>query len=90
MKMFDETQKEILKSIIKDEWRSSESLNEWKTLLAKTAEDTFAKDQRINIRVSKNDLDGIKIIALEEGIPYQTLISSIIHKYIKNYNRQSI
>jgi len=87
MKMFDEEQKDIVKSVIYDEWISVGSLDEWKTLLAQTVENTYVKDQRINIRISENDLDGIKIIALEEGIPYQTLIASIIHKYVKNYNR---
>jgi predicted DNA binding CopG/RHH family protein len=40
------------------------------------------KDQRMNIRIGKRDLEGIKAKALEEGIPYQTLVASIIHKYV--------
>ena len=36
----------------------------------------------MNIRISKNDLDGIKLKAMEEGLPYQTLVASIIHKYV--------
>ncbi len=43
------------------------------------------KDKRINIRISSKDLDQVQIIALQEGIPYQTLISSIIHKYVSGY-----
>jgi predicted DNA binding CopG/RHH family protein len=43
---------------------------------------TFKKDKRINIRISNRDLVAIQSKASEEGIPYQTLVSSIIHKYI--------
>jgi predicted DNA binding CopG/RHH family protein len=43
---------------------------------------TFKKDKRINIRISNRDLAAIQSKASEEGIPYQTLVSSIIHKYI--------
>lgn len=43
---------------------------------------TFKKDQRINIRISSRDLQAIKKRALAEGIPYQTLIASVLHKYI--------
>ncbi|WGK68692.1 CopG family antitoxin [Candidatus Haliotispira prima] len=40
------------------------------------------KTERINIRLSKEDLEGIKHKAQEQGLPYQTLISSIIHQYV--------
>lgn len=43
---------------------------------------TFKKDKRINIRISNRDLVAIQSRASEEGIPYQTYVSSIIHKYI--------
>jgi len=43
---------------------------------------TFLKNKRINIRISQKDLELIQRKALEEGIPYQTLIASLIHKYI--------
>ncbi|MCL0080791.1 hypothetical protein M1N64_00930 [Peptococcaceae bacterium] len=45
---------------------------------------TFRKDKRINIRLSQKKLESIQRKALEEGIPYQTLISSLIHKYVNN------
>jgi len=47
----------------------------------KIARATLRKDRRINIRVPAKDLEEIQKRALEEGIPYQTLISSILHKY---------
>ena len=43
---------------------------------------TSKKDKRINIRISNRDLTAIQSRASEEGIPYQTFVSSIIHKYI--------
>ena len=46
------------------------------------AEATFKKDKRINIRLSNRDLAALQRRALEEGIPYQTLVSSILHKYV--------
>ena len=53
-----------------------------KNELEAIASNTFKKDKRINIRISNRDLTAIQSRALEEGIPYQTLVSSIIHKYI--------
>jgi predicted DNA binding CopG/RHH family protein len=47
-----------------------------------TAANTFRKDKRINIRISNRDLIAVQSRASEEGIPYQTLVSSIIHKYV--------
>ena len=46
------------------------------------AANTFRKDKRINIRISNRDLIAVQSRASEEGIPYQTLVSSIIHKYV--------
>ena len=50
--------------------------------LVAIASNTFKKDKRINIRISNRDLTAIQSRATEEGIPYQTFVSSIIHKYI--------
>lgn len=47
----------------------------------KVAESTFKKDARINIRIASRDLRALQKRALAEGIPYQTLIASILHKY---------
>jgi predicted DNA binding CopG/RHH family protein len=55
---------------------------ERKKLIQSIAENSFKKDKRINIRLSGRDLSAIQKRALEEGIPYQTLVSSILHKYI--------
>jgi len=82
VKFIDNEEKKLIESLEKDGWKSAKNLEEWKAVLSKTASETLAKDQRMNIRVSKNDLDGIKLRAVEEGLPYQTLVASIIHKYI--------
>ncbi|EAQ76441.1 MULTISPECIES: hypothetical protein [unclassified Synechococcus] len=50
--------------------------------LQEAAKATGLKDQRINIRLSSADLQAIRTRALQEGIPYQTLISSVLHKYV--------
>jgi predicted DNA binding CopG/RHH family protein len=55
---------------------------ERKVFIAKSATATFKRDKRINIRISSRDLSAMQRRALEEGIPYQDLVSSVIHKYI--------
>ncbi len=52
--------------------------------LQKAAENTFKKDARINIRIASRDLRALQKRALAEGIPYQTLIASILHKYTES------
>ncbi len=51
--------------------------------LRQSAKSTGQKAQRINIRLSSGDLQAIRTRALQEGIPYQTLISSVLHKYVR-------
>ncbi|WP_022962861.1 CopG family antitoxin [Halopseudomonas pelagia] len=50
--------------------------------VAKAAEEAFKKDKRINIRISSRDLEALQRRALEEGLPYQSLVSSVLHKYV--------
>jgi predicted DNA binding CopG/RHH family protein len=72
----------LLESIEKGEWKSAKNKTALIKELKETAVNTMLKDQRMNIRIGKRDLEGIKAKALEEGIPYQTLVASIIHKYV--------
>ena len=58
------------------------SILETKSKYSKYAANTLKKDKRINIRMTERDLESIQRKALEEGIPYQTLISSLLHKYV--------
>lgn len=50
--------------------------------LAASAEATVKKDKRINIRISGRDLEALQRRAMEEGLPYQTLVASVLHKYV--------
>lgn len=78
----DNYEKEILKSVDNGEWKSVDHLEEEKERFSQIARDTFNKNKRINIRLTEKDFKGIKVKSIEEGIPYQTLIASIVHKYI--------
>ena len=72
----DKYEKDILESYENDEWiEVSDMKNEIKKH-AGYAKSTIRKDKRVNIRMSQRDLESIQRKALEEGIPYQTLISS--------------
>ena len=61
--------------------RSTRTRKRWRVDRA-YAEKTLNKNKRVNIRLSEKDLEEIKIRALEEGIPYQTLMGSVLHKYL--------
>lgn len=74
-------EKELLEGFESGEFKSKLTKNR-KSFLKSVAEETFKKDKRINIRISSRDLESIQRRALEEGIPYQTLVSSILHKYV--------
>jgi len=74
--------KEFIDSIEKGEWTSVKDFSEMKKQLMKAASETALKDYRINVRISKRDVEALKTKALEEGIPYQTLVTSILHKYV--------
>lgn len=77
----DKEEKEILNAIENDQWELVKPKRVELDHYAEIARNTFRKDQRMNIRISKADLVRIKAKAAEEGIPYQTLVASIIHKY---------
>ncbi len=82
MKKLDTFEQEVLDAYEKGEFKSS---NPSKTELAKfkaAATATFLKDKRVNIRLSTPDLMDIQTRALEEGMPYQTLIASVLHKFV--------
>jgi len=78
---FDLEEEEILGAFERGEF-TSDLTPERRAYLALLAEENVKKDKRINIRISSRDLSAIQRRALEEGIPYQTLVASILHKYI--------
>jgi predicted DNA binding CopG/RHH family protein len=82
MKNLDQEEKELLESYDKEEWQSVSDLKSESERYRKYACATFKKDKRVNIRMSQKDLIAVQKRALDEGIPYQTLLSSVIHKYV--------
>lgn len=74
-------EKELLESYETEEWESVLSDDELSKYKA-AASATFKKDKRVNIRISGKDLELLQERALIEGIPYQTLMSSVLHKYV--------
>ena len=74
-------EKELLKSYENDEWKSVSSSSEINKYSA-VAKATFKKNKRVNIRISELDLELLQERALIEGLPYQTLMSSVLHKYV--------
>ena len=80
----DEEEAEIMASRERGEWvsLSAEEFAQRKGQHERSAKNTLKKSERATIRLTKADLDGIKIMAAREGIGYQTLISSLIHKYV--------
>jgi predicted DNA binding CopG/RHH family protein len=78
----DREEKEILDSFEKGEWKRVPSMKSEIEKHVAYARATNRKDKRVNIRISAKDLESLQRKALEEGIPYQTLISSLLHKYV--------
>lgn len=81
MSRLDKEEKEILEAFESGKLKSVATPRRLKKL-RDAAEATFKKDKRINIRISSKDLDAIQRMALEEGMPYQTLVSSVLHKFV--------
>ena len=75
-------EKEILDSFEKGEWIPVADLSKRRKELAQYARNTLRKDKRLNIRISERDLIELQRKAVKEGLPYQTYVSSIIHKFI--------
>lgn len=77
----DNEEQELLESIESGEWESVKNLDNEIKAHQEIAKNTLKKDKRINIRLSAHDLEALKTNAVELGLPYQTLVSSILHQY---------
>ncbi len=75
-------EKDLLKSVERGEWHRIPDFEKEAERYQESARATLRKDKRVNIRMTERDLARIQKKALEEGLPYQTLISSVLHKYI--------
>jgi predicted DNA binding CopG/RHH family protein len=78
----DKEEQAILASAEAGEWLPVDDLEARKEEYQKIARANFRKDSRVNIRLPKRDVTAIKVKAMEEGIPYQTMMASILHKYV--------
>ncbi len=81
MPKIDDYELEVLTAFEKGQLKSVATKAELAKIKA-AARATAIKDRRVNIRLSSGDLSDIQVKALEEGLPYQTLIASVLHKYV--------
>lgn len=75
-------EKDLLNSVERGEWRRIPNFRKEANRYRAAARSSLRKDKRVNIRMTERDLAHFQKTALHEGLPYQTLISSILHKYI--------
>ncbi len=83
MSKFDQEEREILEAFKSGKVKPAKDATETQKRHQQYAEAMFKKDARINIRLTSKDLRGLQKKALAEGIPYQTLVASILHKYVE-------
>jgi predicted DNA binding CopG/RHH family protein len=81
MPKIDEYELEVLSAYEKGKLKSVATKSELAKFKA-AARATAVKDRRVNIRLSSGDLSDIQVKALEQGVPYQTLIASVLHRYV--------
>jgi len=89
MSKLSSEEREILEAFEKGKLKRSKKSANTQKRHQEYAEAMFKKDARINIRLSSKDLRGLQKRALAEGIPYQTLIASILHKYVEGRLNES-
>jgi predicted DNA binding CopG/RHH family protein len=77
----DKEEKDLLDSYDKGEWEAVDNLKEEMSIAKEAAYNYLHKSNRVNIRISSSDLKNIKQRAAYEGLPYQTLMASVLHKY---------
>ena len=78
----DDEEKELIESLDRDEWVPVADMPDALAEARTVASATLRKDRRMNVRISERDLKALKARAAEEGIPYQTLVTSVLHKYV--------
>jgi predicted DNA binding CopG/RHH family protein len=78
----DGEEQELLNSFERGEWVPVKNQKHEIERHRQYARNTLAKDKRVNIRISSKDLEMLQAIAIEDGIPYQTLMSSVLHRFV--------
>ena len=82
MKSDKEYEADILRAFEKGEWKPVNNLKKEMERYREAAAETLLKNKRVNIRISAIDLEGLQAKAAAEGLPYQTLMASVLHKYV--------
>ena len=77
-------ERELLESFERGEWTPEKDFSKKKAELMSYARNTLKKDKRLNIKISERDLVELQRKALSEGLPYQTYVASIIHKFVND------
>lgn len=83
----DAEEKEIEEALpeLREKLPIVKNLSEELAIAKEAASNYLRKKAQINIRLSQHDIEGLRRIAVKEGLPYQTLIASILHKYVNNH-----
>lgn len=81
----DEEEQGLSDSYDRGEWKDVKNLKAEKQKAQDAAKRYLAKNKRINIRISESDVDMLKQRAAHEGMPYQTLITSVLHRYVAGH-----
>jgi predicted DNA binding CopG/RHH family protein len=77
----DKEEQDILDSYDRGEWKPVANRRQEIARHVAYARNTLAKDRRVNIRISSKDLEELQTIAMEDGMPYQTLMASVLHRF---------
>ena len=77
----DKEEQDIIESFERGEWKPVADRSQEIARHVAYAKKTLAKDRRVNIRISAKVLEELQSIAIEDGIPYQTLMSSVLHRF---------
>ena len=83
--ILDEFEKEILEAYENGKLKPLKSKVDYQSI----ARETMQKNRKINIRISENDFSALQRRAAREGIPYQTLIGSVLHKYASGFLKEA-
>jgi predicted DNA binding CopG/RHH family protein len=89
MKKLDRFEREILGAYEKEVLVSARPTKAQLAAFSEAVRATFVKNKRVNIRISAADLMDLQARAYEEGVPYQTLIASVLHKYVSGRLRET-
>ncbi len=81
----DAYEREILDDLEKGQLQSVKHSENFQEI----AKNTMKKNRKINIRISENDLSALQRRAAREGIPYQTLIGSVLHKFASGFLKEA-